>query len=261
MAPRRSATIFRQGGSSRKASLHVDDYQAHQPPPFNPAGNLASSAAGASVVPMMPGPLPGGRQNSSGGPSPTAAAAVPGQHGGPPRQGSGRIMRPDRPMATTAGASFGAPSAEVLLGPPVMRGMGMAPGMMPGLQAGLSGGMVPMQAASRSQPQIMPAGTPGMPLQQRQQKQGPSPSDPRQQQAARQRLQAQQPMHQHQQQQQEGPPLTDLPRSESSSGGSDLLGGLAGDSPDYGDGRSPSYHSSPDSVGAEVEGGYMVTYT
>lgn len=88
----------------------------------------------------------------------------------------------------------------------------------------------------------------GMPAAPALQQQGSQPSDPRQhQQRPPKPQQYQQPP------QQQNPLVTDLQRSESPTGGSDLLGGLAGDSPDYGNAGSPSYHSSPDSAGGGAE--------
>lgn len=240
MAPRRSAAVFKHGDSSRKASTHVDDYEA-QKQQYNPAAAPQLLPQPPATEPAMvpSGVLPLGRPGAGLPPPPVppaAAAVAPAVLlGGPPFQGTGKVMRPGPRLP---GAVMAAPTG--VMGDGVGHWAGMA-----GQRSSPGGDQGAPGAAFHVKQQSRPIGAfDGVNAKQQQQQQAgrAPPSDPRQ------HRRSQQP----QQQQQQLPPVTDLRRSESPDSGSGLLGGLAGESPDYA-GQSPSYHSSPEGSGAGVD--------
>jgi hypothetical protein len=193
MAPRRSATIFNKNTGSRKASLHVDNYEGRKGPAAVPAGS--SSAAAPPAAAALAAALAAGGVRSG-----AAAADVPAMHRGI--------------AAAAAAAGMGAAAMQM---------PGAASGVRPPRHAPIP---IPPGAAAGAQQQQRQRQREQAPRQQQQQQ----VNDPRQ--LWRQQQQRQGTPQQQQQQQVKVEP------GSPGGGGSDLLGGL--------EGNSPSYHASPD---------------
>lgn len=175
--------------------------------------------------------------------------------GGP---GRGMPVRPGLPKGGPGGPQ--AQPGRGMPGMPAAAGRGMGGGPMRGPMAGPMGTAGPPgmtmggnRGAMQTRPQLGGRGwlPPPPPTVNQQQQQRVPPSDPRQQQQQQLQRQTQPQQQQRQQQKRPGPSGAQVQVAQPSSpggGGSDLLGGL--------DGNSPSYHSSP---GSSVDYGGAIT--